>query len=388
MYVYMGHMNFEHIHPYEIDFWKKNKIELIHTWVKEIVPATKTLLLDTGTMLRYDKLVIATGSNPNLPVVPGEQLKGVMGMYSKQDLENLELCTKDCNHAVIIGGGLIGIELAEMLHSRKIGVSFLVREAGFWGSVLPPEESSLVNRHIKQHAIDLRVSTTVSEIIGDDFGRVQAVVTNQGERINCQVVGITTGVSPNIGVVGESGIHYRKGILVNSFLETNITDIYAIGDCAEQQERIGFRKPVEAVWYTGRIMGETLAKTLCGQRTAYEPGHWFNSAKFFDIEYQTYGWVFAQPLPNEAQFYWEHVDGTKSLRISYHKESREFFGIVSLGIRLRQEFFNFILDEHHSVDSVIKNLKQANFDPEFYDRYETSIVAAFNRNHQQQPMEV
>ena len=132
-------------------------------------------------------------------------------------------------------------------------------------------------------------------------------------------------------------------------------------------------------------MGE---QQLCGQHTAYEPGHWFNSAKFFDIEYQTYGWVFAQPLPNEAQFYWEHVDGTKSLRISYHKESREFFGIVSLGIRLRQEFFNFILDEHHSVDTVMKNLKQANFDPEFYDRYETSIVAAFNRNHQQQPAQV
>ena len=88
------------------------------------------------------------------------------------------------------------------------------------------------------------------------------------------------------------------------------------------------------------------------------------------------------------KFYWEHADGRKSLRISYHKESREFFGIVSLGIRLRQDFFNVILDEHHSVDTVIKNLKQANFDPEFYDRYDRSIVAAFNRNHQQQQAQV
>src|SRR3954470_176802 len=66
MYVYMGHMKFEHTQPYENHFWKQNNIELVHAWVKEIVPASKTLVLDTGAMLRYDKLVIATGSKPNL----------------------------------------------------------------------------------------------------------------------------------------------------------------------------------------------------------------------------------------------------------------------------------------------------------------------------------
>ncbi|MES2891193.1 MAG: FAD-dependent oxidoreductase [Bacteroidota bacterium] len=382
MYVYMGHMKFDHIQPYEDNFWRKNRIELVQAWVKQIDPAAKKVELQNGTAISYDKLVIATGSQPNKTGVTGEQLKGVLGMYSKQDLEHLEELTSGCKHAVIIGGGLIGIELAEMLHSRKIGVTFIVRENGFWGSILPPEEAALINRHIREHGIDLRLATTVTDIAGDTAGRVSSVVTNTGERIDCQVVGLTTGVSPNIGVIENSGIHARKGVLVNTFLETNIKDIYAIGDCAEQTSAVGLRKPVEAVWYTGRIMGETLANTLCGERSEYGPGHWFNSAKFFDIEYQTYGWVFARPLEYEAQFFWQHPDGKKSLRFSFHRNTRKFLGVVSLGIRLRQEFFNAILDQDHSIDTVIRHLRKANFDPEFYERHETVIQAAFKSKHQ------
>ena len=99
-----------------------------------------------------------------------------------------------------------------------------------------------------------------------------------------------------------------RGVKVNRYLETNIPDVYAIGDCAEQHEAIGNRRPIEAVWYTGRMMGETLAQTICGNRIEYKPGHWFNSAKFFDIEYQTYGWVFGeQGRPEyEQHFHWKH----------------------------------------------------------------------------------
>jgi NAD(P)H-nitrite reductase large subunit len=380
MYVYMGHMKFEHLYPYEKDFWINNRIELVKAYVQKINVASKTIWLDDGSIRNYDKLVIATGSLPNKINCTGEELGGVMGMYSKQDLENLERCTPGCKHAVIIGGGLIGIEMAEMLHSRNIGVSFLVRENGFWASVLPPAESEMINRHLREHSIDLRLSTTVTQIVPGADGMVGGVITNEGEKIECQVVGLTAGVSPNIRFLAGSGIETRRGVLVNAHFETNCKDIYAIGDCAEQAEAIGLRKPVEAVWYTGKIMGETLAKTLCGVPTVYKPGHWFNSAKFFDIEYQAYGWVFATPRPEESQFYWEHPGGKKAIRVSWHKKTREFLGIHSLGIRLRQDFFNQALDGHHTVDTVINNLRQANFDPEFSDHHHQQIRLAFEKH--------
>ena len=102
----------------------------------------------------------------------------------------------------------------------------------------------------------------------------------------------------SIPFIKDSNIETGKGVKVNPFLETSIKDVYAIGDCAEQHEAIDQRRPIEAVWYTGRMMGETVAQTICGNKTPYKPGHWFNSAKFLDIEYQTYGWVFAQPREN------------------------------------------------------------------------------------------
>ncbi|QMU65595.1 MAG: NAD(P)/FAD-dependent oxidoreductase [Flavobacteriaceae bacterium] len=384
MYVYMGHMKFEHTQPYEPWFWRKNNIHLKKGYVSNIDTKNKLLNFSSGETLSYDKLVIASGSKPNKFGWPGQDLEGVMGMYHKQDLDNLEKYApnnKVCKRAVIVGGGLIGIELAEMLHSRNIPVTFLVRETSFWNGVLPSGESAMINRHIRNHHFDLRLNTNLKEIISDENGCVKSVIIQEtGEEIECNVVGLTPGVSPNIDFVKSSDIETGRGILVNRFLETSIKDVYAIGDCAEQREPIGNRRPVEAVWYTGRMMGETLAQTICGNKIEYNPGHWFNSAKFLDIEYQTYGWVFSERnKPDyEEHFHWKHEDDTKCITVAYHKDSNLFLGINTFGIRMRHEVFDRWLTEEKDIDYVIHHLPEANFDPEFYSYYEKEILAAYN----------
>ena len=385
MYVYMGHMKFEHTQPYESWFWKKNRINLKKGYVSKVDTNANQIEFNNCEKLSYDKLIIATGSKPNKFGWPGQDLDGVMGMYHKQDLENLEKYAPNnttCKRAVIVGGGLIGIELAEMLHSRNIPVTFLVREQSFWSGVLPKGESEMVNREIKKNHIDLRLGVNLKEIKSDAIGNVKSVVIAEtGEEINCNVVGLTAGVSPNIDFLKDSDIEIGRGVKVNRFLETNIKNIYAIGDCAEQHEAIGFRRPIEAVWYTGRMMGETVAQTICGNRIEYKPGHWFNSAKFIDIEYQTYGWVWAQPKENEARFYWEHKDGAKCIHLNYDKNTREFIGINNFGIRMRHAFFDRMLNEKRTVDYVLEHLADANFDPEFYKLHESEIVAKFNQEN-------
>ncbi len=385
MYVYMGHMKFEHTQPYENWFWKKNRIELKKGFVNTIDTTSKTLYFADGDSMLYDKLIIATGSKPNKFGWPGQDLNGVMGMYHKQDLDNLEKYAPNndvCKRAVIVGGGLIGIELAEMLHSRHIPVTFLVRETSFWNGVLPADESNMINREILDNGIDFRLGVNLKEIKSDDNGNVKSIVIAEtNEEIACNVVGLTAGVSPNIDFIKNSDIETARGVKVNRFLETNISDVYAIGDCAEQHEAIDQRRTIEAIWYTGRMMGETVAQTICGNKIAYKPGHWFNSAKFIDIEYQTYGWVWAQPKNNEARFYWEHKDGKKCIHLNYDKNTRTFIGINTLGIRMRHEFFDKVLNEKQSVDYVLEHLADANFDPEFYKLHEKDIVAKFNQEN-------
>ncbi|MGB5982281.1 MAG: FAD-dependent oxidoreductase [Nonlabens sp.] len=386
MYVYMGHMKFEHTQPYENWFWAKNRIELVQDYVHTILPSDRNLQLNSGRVIKYDKLILATGSVTNKFGWPGQDLEGVQGLVSKQDLDQLEITAPNnevCKRAVLIGGGLIGVELAEMLHTRKIPVTFLVREKAFWSGVLPDPDARLISRHIKKHHIDLRHEEELAEIIGNDHGRVKAVKTKKGETIECNFVGLCAGVRPRISFLENSGIELDRGILVDRYLETNVKNIYAIGDCAQQREPVGERKPVEAVWYTGRMMGEALAQTICGNPTQWNPGHWFNSAKFMDIEYQTYGWVWNKPKDGHAHYHWEDVETERAITIEYNLTCRKFIGINTFGIRMKHEVFDQWLTENASVDEVVSNLERSCFNPEFYSKPFKVIKADFKT--QQQP---
>jgi NADPH-dependent 2,4-dienoyl-CoA reductase/sulfur reductase-like enzyme len=389
MYLYMGHMKWQHLKPYEDWFWDKNNIELLQGYVKEIDSENKHLILENQEPLNYDKLIIACGSKPNKFGWPGQDLEGVCGMYSKQDLEKIEEFAPNnqvCKRGVIVGGGLIGIELAEMLRSRNIPVTMLVREKSFWNGVLPEGESQMLNEHIKDHHIDLRLGTNLEGINADENGKAKFVTIKEtGEELECDFVGLTAGVSPNVDFLKSSGLDLNRGVLVNRHLETNIKDIYAIGDCAEQRESIGNRPAVEAVWYTGRMMGEVVAQTICGRPTAYNPSHWFNSAKFLDIEYQTYGWVHSERrLPDyEKHFHWRHPEKYICVTMAYHRETHQFLGVNTFGIRMRHEVFNQWLTEERDIDYVISNLKLANFDPEFFKRYEKDILKAYKNEFEE-----
>jgi NAD(P)H-nitrite reductase large subunit len=379
MYIYMGHMRFEHTRPYEDCFWEKNRIELVRGYVTELDTNAKALRLEDGRTIHYDKLLISTGSKSNKFGWPGQDLPGVQGLYSYQDLELLEENTKNVKRAVIVGGGLIGIELAEMLLSRDIPVTFLVREEYYWDNILPKEEARLVSRHVVEHGIDLRLGSNLKEILPGTDGRAGVVVTEFGEKIPCQFVGLTPGVHPNIDLVKNTKVASGRGVLVNEYLETNITDVYAAGDCAEIVPDNGGRQRVEQLWYTGRMQGQALAKTICGERTCYNRGIWFNSAKFLDIEYQTYGFVSNVPGEGEESFYWEHPDGLHCFRVVYKTATQEVVGVNLFGIRMRHKIFEQWIKEKRSVDYILQHLREANFDPEFFTPYEAGILKAYNR---------
>ncbi|WP_373524233.1 NAD(P)/FAD-dependent oxidoreductase [Aquiflexum sp.] len=388
MYIYMGHMKYEHTKPYEDWFWEKNKLELVNGWVEKVDFGNKKLNFQNGKTLVYDVLILATGSKPNKFGWPGQDSMGVQGLYSYQDLESMEKYTQEISRAVIVGGGLIGIEMAEMLRSRDIPATFLVREKSFWDNILPFEESQMINRHIKEHHIELRLETELDEIIPDESGRVKAIRTKTGETIDCQFVGLTAGVSPNVDFLKntsdeENGptLKIQRGILINAYFETNIPDVYAMGDCAEFQEApASDRKNIEQVWYTGRMHGETLAYNLTHQNPVpYQPGIWFNSAKFLDIEYQTYGHVPSFWEEHIKSFYWEHQGGKSCIRLLYRKSDNTILGVNSFGWRLRHEFFDKAITDGWTLEKVLVNLNKANFNPEFFEAFYRDVLEKYNQ---------
>lgn len=378
MYIYMGHMKFENTKPYEDWFWSKNNIELKRAWVTSIDFDGKSLAFEDGSNLSYDQLILATGSQSNFFGWPGQDLKGVQGLYSYQDLELMEKNTEGVKNAVILGGGLIGVEMAEMLHSRGIHVTYLIRESHFWGNMLPKEEGTLIDNHLAEHGIDLRAETELEEILDDGNGNVKGIKTKTGEIIDCQFVGLTVGVHPNINLVKDSKIDTDRGILVDEYLQTNIPDVYAVGDCAQLKNPPAHRRPIEAVWYVGRMMGETVAHSITGNKTKYQPGVWFNSAKFFDIEYHNYGTVLPTCPEGCSEFYWECHDKKKCIKVIYETNSLKVLGVNLFGIRNRHEVWNEWLGSGKTLDHIIKHLPEANFDPEFFTHWEGEIQEKFN----------
>ncbi len=385
MYLYMGHMRYTDIKPYSDDFWTQNRINLIFDHVVSIDVIDKRVVLRSGGIEKFDKLVLALGSKYNLFGWPGQDLKNVGGLYSINDLRRLEAASSSINRAVIVGGGLIGIELAEMLLSRGKTVTMLVREAQYWDNVLPEEEAAMISRHIKAHHIDLRLSTNLQEIKGDQQGIVSSVVISEtGEELSCQYVGLTAGVSPNIELVKDSPIKVSRGILVDEYLQTNIPDIYAVGDCVELLRPQLGRKAIEAVWYTGRMMGECAAANILGEKCSYDPGAWFNSAKFLDIEYQVYGYVPSRPQDDLDSLYWQHPSKEIAIRLVFRTNDIALIGIHALGTRLRQDVCTAWINQGVSLSEVIRTFDRAGFDPEFYEKHSHALVDCFNQRFGEQ----
>jgi NAD(P)H-nitrite reductase large subunit len=369
MYIFMGHIAPQNAEPYPRSFWKKNRIDLLNATVTNIDFEQKKLHTNqpqTPTLI-YDNLIVATGSKPTKYGWQGENLEGVQGLYSHQDLQLLYKNTQNAKHAVIVGGGLIGIELAEMLLSRHIKVDFIVREPSFWNNVLPPEESAMITQHITtDHHIRLHTSTELHTILPNQHNHVQAITTTNGNTIACDFVGLTVGVMPNISFVKNTALHTNRGILVDEYLRTNLPNVYAIGDCAEHQNPPPLRRAVEQVWYTGKMMGETVAYTIANKPTKYQPGVWFNSAKFLDIEYQTYGVVMPTLQPNESVFLWQDINKKLLFRAVYNTQTQAILGINVLNIRLKHTVCDAWITQQMTIDDVITHLHTANFNPELY----------------------
>ena len=377
MYVFMGQLRYEDTKPFEDGFWREQRLELVRDWVTRVDPHERELVLRRGGRLRFDQLLLATGSRPNRLGVPGEDLAGVQGLYGLPDLVQLRANVERARRAVIVGGGLIGVELAEMLHARGLHVTMLVREPSYWLGALPPEESALVTREIVSHGVEVLTSTELAEVLDDGAGRCRGVRTRDGRELPCEVVGLTVGVSPNLAALEGSGIECDRGVLVDDHLRTNVEGILAAGDCAELPFHGTRRGIVQQVWYTGKQQGDFAGRVLAGEETGpYRLPSWFNSARFFDLEYHTYGYGQVGPeLPDQRSVYWQHASGRHSVRILYTPAG--VAGFTTLGQRWRHEVCERWLREARSLEYVVAHLEEAHFEPEFHRRHEPELRRAF-----------
>ena len=193
--------------------------------------AAKTLKSDRGVVTRYDKLVIATGSQPFILPVPGHNLPGVLTYRDLDDVNAMLLAAQSTAKAVVIGGGLLGLEAAAGLQSRGMDVTVLHLMPTLMERQLDPAAGYLLQKAVEERGIRIVTKASTKAILGEN--KVEAVELADGTLIPATLVVMAAGIRPNAALAKEAGLEVNRGILVDAGMSTSDPDIFALGECAE-----------------------------------------------------------------------------------------------------------------------------------------------------------
>ena len=366
MYAFMDRMPRRALEPFERGMWKQQRLSLVHDRVVDLNAERREVTLGSGRVLAYDRLVIAVGATPAPAPWPGSDKvrSGMVNFVSMQDLDACESAVRGISRALVVGGGLIGIEFVECLVHHRVPTSFMVRDEWYWPVALCQAEAQLVRECMVRHGVDVHLGESVAQVHASPEGAFQGVTLAGGGRLDAQLLGVTIGVRPAVAQFSafSHAPSIGRGIRVNPQFQTSLPDVYAIGDCAEIQQADGTVLH-ETIWYSAKRQGALLgARNLWGDGVAYVPPVFFNSSKLFDLEYTTVGQVMGLPEPTPT-IVLRHPKRAILIRLVHDGEQIKGFNM--LGSRWNHEVLVRWIEERRSASYVLAHLRDAQFDVEF-----------------------
>lgn len=234
--VLAGEQAFEDIVLNDLNWYSENGIRLLlNRKVTRIDRHRRKVYAEDGTEAEYDRLLIATGSNPFILPVPGSRLQGVIGYRDIADTQTMIDTAGTHSHAVVIGGGLLGLEAANGLKQRGMDVTVVHLSDWLLERQLDRTAGKLLQEALESRGIHFRLNTHTEELIDDGSGRVCAIRFKDGEVIAADLVVMAAGIRPNTELAEKTGLPCNRGILVNDTLQTYDPRIYALGECASHR---------------------------------------------------------------------------------------------------------------------------------------------------------
>jgi NADPH-dependent 2,4-dienoyl-CoA reductase/sulfur reductase-like enzyme len=383
MYVFAGQLRLCDTEPYDRGVFERMGFAFHAGRVRTLDTAARTLVFEDGSTLAYDRLLLAAGSVGRRAPWPGAAGPGVHYFVTLEDLSGLDREARAGMRAAVVGGGLIGVEVAEILHQRGLRVTFVIREGWYFPAALDRNESGLVAEHLRSHGIDVRLGATVAAVTRESDGRVRGVRLADGGEVPADLVVATIGVVPNTGFLVGSAVKLGRdgAVETDDSLRTSVRDVWAAGDCANVTWRDGSRRP-EQLWYTARDQGRVAARSMLGDEVTYRRGTWYNSAKFFDLEWTMAGWVPASVGPDgtpveppaDLSTWFQRVPGRFESQRVVVKGDR-VVGFNMLGSRWNHEPLLRWIEERRDLDWVLDRLGEAQFDEELRPRFRVYVGA-------------
>ncbi|MCO3697737.1 NAD(P)/FAD-dependent oxidoreductase [Pseudomonas aeruginosa] len=234
--VLAGEQTFEEIVLNDLNWYAENGIKLLlDRKVVQIDRVRRRVVAADGSEAEYDRLLLATGSLPFILPIPGNRLQGVIGYRDIADTQAMIDCARTHSHAVVIGGGLLGLEAANGLKQRGMDVTVVHLSDWLLERQLDRTAGKLLQGALEARGIRFRLNTQTQELMDNGSGRVCAVQFNDGDVIPADLVVMAAGIRPNTELAESAGIPCNRGILVNDTLQTYDPRIYAVGECANHR---------------------------------------------------------------------------------------------------------------------------------------------------------
>jgi NADPH-dependent 2,4-dienoyl-CoA reductase/sulfur reductase-like enzyme len=370
MYVFCGQLRLEDTEFLDRGAWERLRIDAVFDRVLSVDVTGHRLLLQSGAAVTYDRLLLAVGSAARrLPLPPGTGTDRIHHYVTLDDHRRLDTAARAGMRAAVIGGGLIGVEVAEVLQHRGLATHWLVREAWTWPVALDRAEAAVVEAHVRTHGVDVRTGFPVDTIEPTANG---LRLRSGAEGLDVDLVVAAIGVVPNTDFLKASDVALAPDGSIQTrddLSSTSAPDVFAAGDCACVTWADGSRRP-ETLWYTGRDQGRAAGAAMVGDHVHYRRGTWTNAAKFFDIEYTTAGYVplagpeRGSPTPGRWQTWFQKLpDEAATLRIVV-KDDR-VVGLNALGRRWNTEVWLGWIRERRPLPWVLEKLATSRFDEEF-----------------------
>jgi len=270
---------FEQVWLKDEAWYGKNRVELLAgRKAIKLDSAGKTITLDNGDILNYEKLLLSIGGCARPWPIAGAEKRGIFYLRTLDDAKGVISMVKTSKQAISVGGGFISFEMCDMLRLAGIDVTLLLRESYFWEPMLDETSGRMIEDALEKGGVKIMRNTEVSEIIGENA--VEAVITKKGEKIPCQIASVGIGVFCPFTWVAEAGVKVNRGILSDEYLETSVPDIFVAGDSAEFKDLVLGEQIQLGNWVNAQMQGRTAGLNMTGAKNLFSMVSFYTTQGF------------------------------------------------------------------------------------------------------------
>jgi NAD(P)H-nitrite reductase large subunit len=298
-YLLNGQVSEQQIMARTESFYRQHRLDLRVGQVARLDVSGQTAYLTSGQAVGYDVALLATGATAVPATFPGSDLDGVVTFDTLDNAKNVLRRARKAKTAVIVGGGITAMELAEGVRRQGVQTHLLQRHDRIWSRLFDERESAIIEQQIRHEKIHLHYREEIAEVVGKR-GKVAAAHLKSGETLNCQMVGVAIGVRPNVALVQDTAVQVKQGVLVNGYLQSSVPTLFAAGDVAQVYDHWTQAHHLDILWPSaiseGRVAGYNMVDVAHGHtpQQPYDKGMPFNAALLFGIHVTIIGQVGAQ----------------------------------------------------------------------------------------------